>query len=204
MTVRGLLLAGSIALVGTSCAAPGEPSVVDPLATQVPEARVPARSAVDEGFAYDMKRHHEQAVEIAELVNGRTQDPEVTILARDIALTQQYQVGQMRGWLDSWGLPATSRDGSMTWMGTHGSMPGLATSDELDGLRVAESRDVDERFVQLMIKHHEGGIAMAERAGNQATIGHVRALASGIARSQRSEVDTMRSILERLNASDQG
>lgn len=69
----------------------------------------PGDTSPEAGFARDMLVHHAQAVEMAELVRFRTQDPVVRALATDIALTQQAQIGQVRGWLDVWGLPVAGR-----------------------------------------------------------------------------------------------
>ena len=57
------------------------------------------------GFARDMMVHHAQAVEMAEIVRDKTENENVRILATDIALTQQAQIGQMQGWLAVWELP---------------------------------------------------------------------------------------------------
>jgi uncharacterized protein (DUF305 family) len=46
-----------------------------------------------------MMVHHAQAVEMAEIVRDRTENPQTRTLATDIALTQQAQIGQMQGWL---------------------------------------------------------------------------------------------------------
>jgi uncharacterized protein (DUF305 family) len=156
---------------------------------------------VDAGFARDMGVHHAQAVEMAELVNGRTTDPEVGVMARDIALTQQYQIGEMRGWLDAWGLPPTSTDEPMAWMGMSGPMPGLASDEELAALRDATGAEVDRLFVELMIRHHQGGVSMAEAARDHAEAPYVRQLASSIVDSQTAEVGTLEQIRERLGSS---
>jgi uncharacterized protein (DUF305 family) len=41
--------------------------------------------------------HHAQAVEMAEIVRDRTQSDDIRILASDISLTQQAQIGIMQG-----------------------------------------------------------------------------------------------------------
>jgi uncharacterized protein (DUF305 family) len=83
-----------------------------------------------------MMVHHAQAVEMAEIVRDRTEDPQIRILASDIALTQQAQIGQMQGWLEVWGLPLTGTQKPMAWMGSpmDGPMPGMATPEEIDRL----------------------------------------------------------------------
>ena len=93
----------------------------------------PADTSADVGFARAMADHHAQAVEMAELVRFRTNDPEIRLLATDIVLTQQAQIGQMRGWLEAWGRPMTGRGDAMAWMGHGpGAMPGMAGMAGMD------------------------------------------------------------------------
>lgn len=40
----------------------------------------------------------------------RARDTEIRVLATDIALTQQAQIGQVQGWLDVWGLNQRPND----------------------------------------------------------------------------------------------
>lgn len=86
--------------------------------------------------------HHSQAVEMAEIVRDRTESEEMRILASDIALTQQAQIGQMQGWLAVWGVPATGNEPPMAWMGEpmDGPMPGMATPEEVDALSTVPPR----------------------------------------------------------------
>lgn len=194
-----VLVALTIAIGAPACSSTGsDHDMAAP--TGVPPAVVsPGAGSVDAGFAYDMSRHHAQAVEMAELVNGRTTDPEIGVLARDIALTQQYQIGEMRGWLDGWGLPATSFAEPMTWMGMSGmDMPGMASDAELAALRDAPAGDVDRMFLELMIRHHQGGVEMATAAASSATVPYVQALATSIEESQTAEVESMTDLLDRL------
>jgi uncharacterized protein (DUF305 family) len=168
----------------------------------------PASDSVDAGFARDMSTHHMQAVEMANLALARTGDPEVRQLAFDISATQTNQVGRMQGWLSLWGLPRT--DGEvMSWMdsGTdhsrHGAgaddgalMPGMATEAELAELRSLSGTAFDVRFLQLMARHHQGGLEMAEHGRDAATVPAVRRLAESIAETQDAETTTIVTMLE--------
>jgi uncharacterized protein (DUF305 family) len=174
----------------------------------------PATDSVDAGFARDMGRHHLQGVEMANYATDRSTDPQVRRLAFDIASTQTNQVGRMQGWLDLWGLSQSSSVAPMAWMGdahTHvmpdgstmdgsgmgaGSlMPGMATEDELAQLRSLSGQAFDVRFLQLMIRHHQGGLEMALYAQNHASVEAVRGLARSIAETQTAEVATMTDML---------
>ena len=68
----------------------------------------PAESSADVEFAREMSVHHAQAVDMALRIGPRTTDPELRLLARDIALTQQGQIGIMQGWLEAWDYPVSS------------------------------------------------------------------------------------------------
>jgi Domain of unknown function (DUF305) len=67
--------------------------------------RPPGDVSPEAGFAQDMSAHHAQAVEMAEIVRDRTESEEVRILAKDIVLTQQAQIGMMQKMLEEMGAP---------------------------------------------------------------------------------------------------
>lgn len=161
------------------------------------DGSAPGEGSVDVGFARDMARHHDQAVELAELVRDRSDDPTVRQLARDIALTQQAQIGQMRGWLDVWGRAPTSVGAPMQWMDhpADQAMPGLASDEEVAELAAAEGVEAETRFLELMVRHHQGGIHMASAAADTAGEDVVRRLAGGMVESQQAEVDQMVDLL---------
>ncbi|WP_222265062.1 DUF305 domain-containing protein [Modestobacter marinus] len=168
----------------------------------------PTADSVDAGFARDMSRHHLQAVEMANLALDRSTDAEVRQLAFDISATQTNQVGRMQGWLTLWGLPLTSGE-VMGWMGddmaghdmTHmdgadgAVMPGMATEAELATLRSLSGTAFDVMFLQLMTRHHQGGLEMAEYGAEHAELAAVRGLSRSIAETQTAETTTMESML---------
>ena len=157
----------------------------------------PADDSAEAGFARDMATHHAQAVEMAEIVRDRTTDPTIRLLATDIALTQQSQIGRFQGWLDVWGLPPTGADDPMTWMGhpTSGPMPGIASADDVASLETLAPREMDVRFLQLMIPHHQAGVLMADAILDMTDRPQVRSLARGISGSQAAEIEYLRQLL---------
>jgi uncharacterized protein (DUF305 family) len=163
----------------------------------------PAAGSVDVGFARDMSAHHLQAVEMANLALERSTDEDVRGLAFDIAETQQNQVGRMQGWLALWGYSISGGE-PMAWMTGHdghatgtqdGSMPGMASDEELGELRSATGTDFDVLFLQLMTRHHQGGVQMAQYAQTNAGEWAVRRLATSILESQTGETALMVSML---------
>jgi uncharacterized protein (DUF305 family) len=162
----------------------------------------PTTDSVDAGFARDMSTHHLQGVEMANLALERTTDPQIKSLAFDISATQTNQVGRMQGWLSLWGLPLSGGE-QMAWLPGHqhaanGLMPGMATEQELTELQSLSGTAFDIRFLQLMIRHHQGGRAMAEYAAEHAQLEPVRSLARSIVDTQTAETTTMSAMLTAL------
>lgn len=181
-------------------------------------AVAPADDSIDAGFARDMQVHHAQAVEMAFIVRDNTDDPAVRTMAYDIARTQEQQMGQMYGWLSMWGLGQYSQNPPMAWMhedlnGHHDMagmdmgdggdsaptstalMPGMATSAQMDQLRATHGPAAEVLFLQMMIRHHLGGIEMARYAAAHAEVDQVRQLAETMAVTQQAEVKAMNDML---------
>lgn len=159
--------------------------------------RPPGDGSVEAGFARDMSVHHAQAVEMAGIVRDKTEDERIRTLATDIMLTQQAQIGQMRGWLDVWGVSPTGPGPMMAWMGhpTEGRMPGMATPEEINRLREASSTEADRLFLRLMIPHHQAAAPMAGAVLEQTDRPEVENLAEAIISSQKAEIRVMEDML---------
>jgi uncharacterized protein (DUF305 family) len=85
----------------------------------------------------------------------------------------------------------------MTWMGAEhaGSMPGMATDEEVAALGTLPVPQMEEQYLRLMIRHHWGAVPMAERAAAEATSLEIRRLARGMEQGQTAEVDLMQHML---------
>jgi uncharacterized protein (DUF305 family) len=177
------------------------------------DADPPAAGLIDVGFLQDMSVHHDQAVDMAatELTGGA--DPAVQNLAFDILTTQQNQIGRMQGWLTAWGEPLLPTGGHMAWMGgAHGShraatdgpataMPWMADATELARLRAATPADRDVLFLQLMLRHHQGGAEMLAVGAEHAETGYVRDLARRMSATQSAESELLTDMLRQRGAS---
>lgn len=148
-------------------------------------------------FARDMMAHHEQAVEMALLLRDRSADAELRQLALDIVLSQQAQIGQMQGWLAVWGLPIA---GPQPPMAGQGAMMGIATQAAVNALATLPVAEVEVSFLQLMIRHHQGGVMMAEAALAQTRRAEVVRLATAIVQAQQSEIAYMERLLAQRGA----
>jgi uncharacterized protein (DUF305 family) len=170
----------------------------------------PAADSVDVGFAQDMSVHHQQAVEMASWERDHTTDPVLAQLASDIEATQTSQIGRMQGWLELWGAASLPVGGHMAWMaapdghdhmsmgmptGGVATMPGMASTQDLNALRTARGRPLDVLFLQLMLRHHEGGASMMQYGAAHAAVPQVRNLATQMLSSQTIEAGYLRQLL---------
>jgi uncharacterized protein (DUF305 family) len=163
----------------------------------------PGNDSPEAGFTRDMMIHHAQAVQMAEIVRTRTEDPAIRILATDIVLGQQAEIGQMRGWLEVWGLPASGSEPAMAWMGhpTTGTMPGMAKPEDLARLQQASSEEADEQFLRLMIPHHQSAVAMANAVLERTDRPEVVRFANKTVLAQQAEIRGMQALLQRKGLS---
>ncbi|MCG6493019.1 DUF305 domain-containing protein [Kitasatospora sp. A2-31] len=169
---------------------------------------VPADDSPEAGFARDMATHHQQAVDLSFVVRDRTSDEPVRTLAFDIINTQANQRGMMMGWLDQWGLSQHSAAKPMAWMNMHhayeahdGSlMPGMATNAQLGKLRSLSGRDAEVFYLQLMLEHHKGGVAMAQGYVDMAKNETEKRLAQSMVNGQTSEIQLITDMLHERGA----
>jgi len=173
----------------------------------VPTLRTPGDDSVDAGFARDMSIHHAQAVEMGMFGYRLGTTPEVRTVAYDIAASQQWQIGQMQTWLVAWHLGPTGDKKPMAWMPDgmntlqpDGRMPGMASDAELNKLKSATGKDFDILFCQLMLRHHLGGIHMAETAAKDASTPEVRESAEKMRTAQAYEITLLNDLLKNLGA----
>ncbi|MDI2028724.1 DUF305 domain-containing protein [Saccharopolyspora sp. TS4A08] len=183
------------------------------------EHAAPEATATDIGFSQDMSVHHQQAVTMATLARERADDVAVRQLAFDIETNQRDQIGRMQGWLSIWNQPAQATGPVMQWRKEtgehqHGAtampmsdgalMPGMASSEELSRLGSLRGPEFDVFFLQLMLRHHQGGAPMAEYGATHAAVPAVRALAENMLGSQGSEMELMKTMLNQRGAQPLG
>lgn len=159
--------------------------------------RPPGEGSIEVAFTRDMIAHHEQAVEMALLLRERGPNADLKMLTLDIILTQQAQIGQMQGWLAVWGRALASPRPIMDGMG---SRMGMATRQQVNDLRALPLAEVEARFLQLMIRHHQGALMMARDIGPKTDRPVVYNFALAIIAAQESEIAVMRDLLTNRGA----
>ena len=180
--------AGSSAIDSAPIVQPGPPGEDGQLLTaeQAVEITDTRYSPDDVVFMQNMIVHHQQAVDMALLVEARTNRTELGDIAGRIKGSQSDEIGFMQGWLrDRDELPMSiGTDAKSVNMADahgqdhgavhssahaqpHGTMAGMATSEQMTELADSNATGFDRLFLQLMIAHHEGAVEMVEHLLDQ-------------------------------------
>ncbi|GGJ88221.1 DUF305 domain-containing protein [Deinococcus aquiradiocola] len=159
--------------------------------------RFPQEGSPAVRFARDMRLHHGQAVELSLHILERPVSAPVRLLAQDITVTQEAQLGQMGGWLDIWGLPFSGPDAPM--QGMNRAAMGMASDADVQSLDTLPARQAEIRYLQLMLRHHRGGVQMAQE-GLKSGVPPVVTVANAIVVSQTAEIDLITGMLRERGA----
>nr|WP_242660601.1 DUF305 domain-containing protein [Mycobacterium kubicae] len=177
-----------------------------------------AHNANDVTFAHHMIQHHQQAIEMSDIVLGKQGiDPRVVNLANQIKAAQGPEIQQMQSWLSQWGASAmpttTGMDPGQTAMPSMGPSPsqsgnpngggmpaggGMMPEGDMAALRDAQGVEASKLFLSQMIEHHRGAISMAQNEIGSGQFPPATAMARSIVSSQQQEIDTMQNILASL------
>jgi uncharacterized protein (DUF305 family) len=146
-------------------------------------------------FLQMMYPHHAQAVDMAKLVQGRSQNQQVIALAQNIESAQGPEMTQMTGLLTSFGKPAPSASMSGHDMPGMGGMPGMMSATQMDDLKGLSGTVFDQMWLQMMIDHHGGAIDMSNTELRDGTNSDAKEMAKAIIANQQAEITQMRSML---------
>ncbi|MGC6399460.1 DUF305 domain-containing protein [Sphingomonas sp. FW199] len=230
-SIATLLRTGSLtvlALTGTGAAMAQDARIVQPGAPGKPTRALTASEATkiaattfspaDVAFMQGMIPHHQQAGEMAALVEGRTNNPDVRKAADRIRASQADEISFMRDWLKARGVDAAAGGGmdhsahaghNMAGhtmgnhsMAGHGAMKGMATPEQMRALAAAKGTEFDRQFLTLMIAHHEGAVAMVRDLLDQPGSAYDPALfefINDVRGEQQSEINRMGGMLAKLS-----
>lgn len=179
-------------------------------------------SEADVCFVEMMVPHHEQAVEMSEILLGKDGVWERgERFARYIQAVQGQEVDAMTAWLAAWDVALTdaaeghaghaghsapaATEGSLmpSCSHDHGAvMDGMLTEEEMDSLREADTASAQRLYLELMIPHHEGALTMAEEALAEAENPFVLSSATHVVQEQVSELESIRAMIAALDAGD--
>lgn len=193
--LAGGLIAGAVVLTGCS-------GGMDGMDMGDGESSSPASESADfneadVAFAQGMIVHHQGALEMAQLADGRAEDPRVLDLAGRIEAAQDPEIQTMTGWLEDWGQPTSAEEsGGMEGMDMGGgdNMGGM----DMSGLEAASGAEFDRMWLEMMAEHHRGAVDMAQTQIADGQNAEAIALAEKIVEDQTAEIGEIETILTEL------
>ena len=142
-------------------------------------------NATDAAFITDMTAHHRGAIEMAQVAQKRAEHPEVRQLAGNIISAQKGEISVM---------DTIGRD--MHAMGMHeGGHMGMSQSQmgmDMDMPMLRRAKPFDRAFIDMMVPHHQGAIAMAKQLLKKGEQPGLRKMADDIISAQTDEIAQMR------------
>jgi uncharacterized protein (DUF305 family) len=156
----------------------------------------------DVAFMQAMIAHHAQALEMTALVPARSGRDDMRLLARRIEASQADEIAWMERWLQIRGEAVTGAGHGAHGHGTATDSkhaPGMLSAEEIARLAAASGSAFDRLFVESMIRHHEGALAMVEALFEVPGAGREPELfqfASHVDADQRMEIARMRRLLD--------
>ncbi|HEY0507412.1 MAG: Lipoprotein [Blastococcus sp.] len=196
--LAGGLMAGTIILTGCSDTSEGSGAEGSSSGAGGSANDAGVGNDADVAFVQGMIPHHRGAIVMAQLADGRAQDPRVQDLADRIEAAQGPEIQTLTGWLEEWDEPLPDEDmGGMD----HGSggmdMEGMSEED-MAALDSAFGADFDRLFLDLMVDHHRGAVDMAETEIAEGSHADAVDMARGIVESQTAEIQEMETLLTEL------
>ena len=145
----------------------------------------------DKDFAAMMKIHHMGAVEMARLQLAQGTDQEVKAMAQKMLDEQQKETSQLDAFLSNNNQTTAEQSKSSPFYDRV-----MKEMDDMDMDDVDHSGSIDHQFVQMMIPHHQGGIAMANLyLKNGPKDQSLKAIANKIKTDQQKEIQQLQAWL---------
>ncbi|GGY53733.1 DUF305 domain-containing protein [Parvularcula lutaonensis] len=151
-------------------------------------------------FMQMMIPHHQQAVDMAVLVDDRTNNEDILDIAGRIKKSQADEIAFMKTWLEDRGEPVEMMHGDGMHM-DHAAM-GMASEEDMEELATLEGTEFDRKFLTLMIPHHEGAVRMVNDLLAKPGSAYDPVLydfISDVVNDQKAEITRMNGVLSQLS-----
>jgi len=144
-----------------------------------------ASAPYDLQFIDTMIHHHQGAVEMAKMIDGKTNNADIIKFGKQIVADQEKEIGQMKDWREKW-FKGAPRAMNM-------EMPGMMDSMKMDMSKLSNSKDkaFDLAFIEMMTPHHAGAVSMAKEALSKSEKPEIKTLAGNIIKAQEAEIKMM-------------
>jgi uncharacterized protein (DUF305 family) len=158
-------------------------------------------NSADVTFATTMVPHHQQAIEMSTMAVERSIDPELIALANQIIATQQPEVNILNVFLVQWNENPENRTGGgdVAEDTPEPSVPGMVDDATIAKLESLRGPEFDRLWLQSMISHHQGAVAMAKSEIADGKNVDAIAVAETIVAGQDAQIGQMTRMLEGMS-----
>lgn len=148
-------------------------------------------NGVDLHFLAMMTPHHQQAVDMSEIILAAQGTSAATAdLADRIKVGQEEEIDTMVDWAEQW-----DQHDLMEQHSQH-IANGMIAPEQLDQLKTLEGEEADTLFLQLMHSHHAGAVAMTQDQIDNGGYQPLVDLAQQMIDVQTAEMREMEQLLE--------
>lgn len=167
-----------------------------PSATAAPpaaSARPAAAASYDLRFIDTIKAHHDHGIQMSQMAVQKASSAEVREMAQKMIADQQRDNSELITWRGQWFADATD---AMDM-----SLPGASSMNmDMSALQSATGHDFDHAFLEMMVPHHQGAIAMSRDATRNAEHDELRRKAQEMADKQQRELDEIKKMQSSMAA----
>ncbi|WP_200446925.1 DUF305 domain-containing protein [Corynebacterium macginleyi] len=158
-------------------------------------------------FAQMMIPHHQQAVEMSEMLLAKEGIPaQVVEFAQGVIDAQEPEIDRMNAMLEAWGQQPVTDSGGMETMdemggmdhGEMGAMSGMMSQEDMTALEESQGTEAARLYLEQMTTHHEGAVDMARDEVADGQNPHAITLAEQIINDQEAEITQMQQMLTDL------
>ena len=151
-------------------------------------------------FAQMMIPHHQQAVEMSEMLLAKDDVPaEVAAFAQKVIDAQGPEIERMNAMLTAWGQDPVDTDGMDGMEGMdHGGMSGMMSEEDMTALDQAQGTEAARLYLEQMTAHHQGAVDMAKDEAKDGQNPQAVQLAEQVIADQEAEITEMQQMLDKL------
>lgn len=169
----------SVPLFAACAPASGEPLPVSAAANVSSESYNDA----DVRFSQEMIPHHQQTIQMAELVATRTSNEYVLTVSEHLIDDERTEIRQMSAWLNAWKKPIPEENAKSTH-----SMPGMLSQQQMSTMARQSGDEFDRTWLTLLSTHLGHGIVMVETVQGKGQHKPTLDLAGKLINGQRQQI----------------
>lgn len=169
-------------------------SILEVMEKRMEEAPQTGDATLD--FLYEMKPHHEAAVSMSENLLKYGSNEAVKQLAATIIKDQLIGTGEIEALIQKLkGNPQVDKAKEAEYLKAYHKIH----DQMIDAMEdVKPSGNIDRDFLNQMIPHHEGAVAMSENILKYTANSEVKKLAQGIITNQQKQIAEMKQLLKTI------